>query len=207
MAVHPTAIIDPGVTIGRQTAIWDHVHVRHSTHIGEECIIGEKSYIAYDVYVGDRVKINAFVYICTGVIIERGVMISAGTIFTNDRFPRATTADFKQLLPSEPDEDTLHTLVREGATIGAQATIGPGITIGRFAMIGMGSVVTHDVPDFVLALGNPARPAGYVCSCGRPLYPNGQRLTEGEAQTDCAACGARYAIHALRVAEVARQLR
>src|ERR1700757_490276 len=116
MAVHPTAIIDPGVTIGRQTAIWDHVHIRHSTHIGEECIIGEKTYIAYDVRIADRVKINAFVYVCTGVTIERGVMIAAGTIFTNDRFPRATTPDFRRLLSSEPDEHTLRTVVREGAT-------------------------------------------------------------------------------------------
>ena len=91
--VHPTAIIEPNVLIGRNTAIWDHVHVRHSTRIGDDCVIGEKTYIAYGVSIGDRVKINAFVYICTEVTIERGVMISAGTVFTNDRNPRATTPD------------------------------------------------------------------------------------------------------------------
>jgi UDP-2-acetamido-3-amino-2,3-dideoxy-glucuronate N-acetyltransferase len=143
--------------------------VRHSTRIGAECIIGEKSHIAYGVTIGDRVKINSLVYICTGVTIERGVMISAGTIFTNDRFPRAATPDFRRLLSSDPDEKTLQTLVREGATIGAGATIGPGLTIGRFAMVGMGSVVTRDVPDFGIVVGNPARAAGHACACGQTL--------------------------------------
>src|SRR5579884_1827205 len=129
MAVHPTAIVEPGVTIGRGTAVWDNVHIRHSTRIGSECIIGEKTYVAYGVVIGDRVKINAFVYICNGVTIERGVMISAGTTFTNDRYPRATTPDFSELRSSEPDDDTLSTLVREGVTIGAACTIGPGITL------------------------------------------------------------------------------
>ena len=112
-------------------------------------------------------KINAFVYICTAVTIEDGVMISAGTIFTNDRFPRATTPDLKRLRPSEPDEQTLPTLVREGATIGAGCTIGNDLCIGRFAMIGMGSLVTKSVPDFHLAIGHPARSVGCVCRCGQ----------------------------------------
>ena len=97
MAAHPTAVIEPGVSIGRNTSIWDHAHIRHSTRIGEECIIGGKTYIAYGVTIGNRVKINSFVYICTDVTIETGVMISAGVVFTNDRFPRATTPDLKTL--------------------------------------------------------------------------------------------------------------
>src|SRR5213078_847421 len=141
--IHPTAIIEEGVQIGAGTSIWDHVHIRRSTRIGEQCIVGEKTYIAYDVRIGNRVKINAFVYVCAAVTIEDGVMISAGTIFTNDRFPRATTPDLKQLRPSEPDEHTLPTLVREGATIGAGSVIGNDLTIGRFAMVGMGSLVTR----------------------------------------------------------------
>ncbi|HTU83294.1 MAG TPA: DapH/DapD/GlmU-related protein [Candidatus Acidoferrales bacterium] len=169
MAIHPTAIVEPGVSIGRNTAVWDNVHIRHSTKIGDDCIVGGKSIIAYGVVIGDRVKINSFAYICTGVRIERGVMISAGVTFTNDRFPRATTPDLKELLSSDPDEHTLTTVVREGATIGARATIGPGLTIGRFAMVGMGSVVTRDVPDHALVYGNPARVAGYVCACGQPV--------------------------------------
>ncbi len=203
MAVHPTAIIEPAVSVGRGTAIWDHVHVRHSTHIGEDCIIGEKTYIAYGVRIGDRVKINAYVYICTGVTIERGVMISAGTVFTNDRFPRATTPDLRKLLPSDPDEKTLPTLVREGATIGAHATIGCGLTIGRFAMIGMGSVVTRDVPDYILAVGNPARPVGYVCACGQPLLPRANGLIDSAQEPTCTHCSLRYAIDGLTVRQLA----
>jgi UDP-2-acetamido-3-amino-2,3-dideoxy-glucuronate N-acetyltransferase len=202
VAIHPTAIIEPGVIVGRHTAIWDHVHVRHSTRIGAECIIGEKTHIAYGVTIGDRVKINAFVYICTGVTIERGVMVSAGTVFTNDRFPRATTPDFRELLSSEPDEKTLPTLVREGATIGAQATIGPGLTIGRFAMVGMGSVVTHDVPDFGLAVGNPARIVGFVCVCGRKLESDGASAGNGGG-VRCESCDSRYALDASHVVQLA----
>jgi UDP-2-acetamido-3-amino-2,3-dideoxy-glucuronate N-acetyltransferase len=202
VAVHSTAIVEPAVVIGRGTAIWDNVHVRHSTRIGDECIIGEKTYIAYGVVIGDRVKINAFVYICTGVTIERGVMISAGTVFTNDRFPRATTPDLRRLLPSDPDESTLPTLVREGATIGANCTIGCGLTIGRFAMVGMGSVVTHDVPDFILVAGNPARAVGYVCACGLPLVPGVHGLLDGPTEIPCRACNARYTISGKAVVQL-----
>lgn len=167
--IHPTAIIEPEVQIGQNTRVWDHVHIRRGARIGEDCIIGEKTYIAYDVRIGHRVKINAFVYICAAVTIEDGVMIAAGTIFTNDRFPRATTPDLRQLRPSLPDEHTRPTRVREGATIGANCTIGCDLTIGRWAMIGMGSVVTRSVGDFILALGNPARAVGCVCRCGQLL--------------------------------------
>jgi UDP-2-acetamido-3-amino-2,3-dideoxy-glucuronate N-acetyltransferase len=127
--IHPTALIESDVTIGPGTSVWDNVHIRHSTQIGEDCIIGEKTYIAYGVSIGDRCKINAFVYICNAVTVEEGVMISAGTIFTNDLFPRATTVDLKQLRPSDPDEKTLPTLVRAGATIGAGCTIGNDLEI------------------------------------------------------------------------------
>jgi acetyltransferase-like isoleucine patch superfamily enzyme len=167
--VHSTALIEDAVHIGDGSSVWDHVHIRRGASIGDSCIIGEKSYIAYDVVIGPRCKINAFVYICAGVTIESGVMISAGTIFTNDRFPRATTSDLSQLLGSAPDEHTLSTRVREGATLGAGCRVGPGITIGRFAMVGMGAVVTKSVPDFALVIGHPARHVGYVCRCGTPL--------------------------------------
>jgi acetyltransferase-like isoleucine patch superfamily enzyme len=203
MSIHPTAIVEPGVVIGHGTAIWDNVHIRHSTRIGEDCIVGEKSYVAYGVSIGDRVKINAFVYICTGVTIERGVMIAAGTVFTNDRFPRATTPDLRRLLPSDPDEHTLPTLVREGATIGAQCTIGCGLTIGRFAMVGMGSVVTRDVPDFILVAGNPARAVGYVCACGLPLVPGAHGLVDTPRDVECRGCGARYELNDRTVRQLA----
>jgi len=131
--IHDTAMVEDNVSIGKGTSIWDSVHIRFDTSIGEQCIVGEKTYVAYGVVIGDRVKINSMVYICNAVTIEDGVMISAGTIFTNDRFPRATTPDLKELRGSDPDEHTLPTLVREGATIGAGCTIGNDLEIGRFA--------------------------------------------------------------------------
>ena len=186
MSVHPTALVEAEVEIGPGTSVWDSVHIRGPATIGRDCIIGEKSYIAYGVAIGDRVKVNAFVYICTGVTIEDGVMLSAGTIFTNDRYPRATTTDLQRLKSSEPDEDTLDTTVREGATIGAGAIIGPGLEIGRFAMVGMGSVVTRSVPDFALVAGNPARRVGAVCRCGNRL--------DDSPEATCESCGLEYQI-------------
>jgi UDP-2-acetamido-3-amino-2,3-dideoxy-glucuronate N-acetyltransferase len=199
--IHPTALIESGVEVGPGTSIWDNVHIRHSTRIGEQCIIGEKTYIAYGVTIGNRVKINAFVYICNAVTIEDGVMISAGTVFTNDRFPRAATVDLRQLRPSEPDEHTLPTLVRHGATVGAGCTIGNDLVIGRFAMIGMGALVTKSVPDFHLALGHPAKSVGCACRCGQLLMRFGEpRPTE--TLVTCRACGLRYALHDLLVTEL-----
>jgi acetyltransferase-like isoleucine patch superfamily enzyme len=199
--IHPTAIIEPDVQIGAGSSVWDNVHIRHSTQIGEECIIGEKTYVAYGVQIGDRVKINAFVYICNAVTIEDGVMISAGTIFTNDRFPRATTSDLRSLRPSDPDEHTLPTLVKAGATIGAGCTIGNDLSIGRFAMIGMGSLVTKSVPDFHLAIGHPARSIGCVCRCGNPLmrFPE---AAEFEEDVTCSECGLQYRISSREVIEL-----
>jgi UDP-2-acetamido-3-amino-2,3-dideoxy-glucuronate N-acetyltransferase len=192
--IHPTAIIEDGVQIGSDTSIWDHVHIRHSTRIGEQCIIGEKTYVAYGVHIGNRVKINAFVYICTAVTIEDGVMISAGTVFTNDRFPRATTSDLKHLRDSEPDEHTLPILVREGATVGAGSIIGNNLVIGRFSMIGMGSVVTKTVPDFHLAIGHPAVSVGCVCRCGHILVRFNQQGQTDLEWAKCADCGLEYTI-------------
>jgi UDP-2-acetamido-3-amino-2,3-dideoxy-glucuronate N-acetyltransferase len=202
--IHPTAIIEEGVEIGRDTAVWDNVHIRHSTRIGEQSIVGEKSYIAYRVSIGNRVKINAFVYVCTAVTIEDGVMISAGTIFTNDRFPRAASPDLLQLNSSEPDEHTLPTLVREGATIGAGSVIGNDLTIGRFSMTGMGSLVTKSVPDFHLVVGNPARSVGCVCRCGQLLLRFGASEGKERQHMDCSACGLKYMVENYDVRELSR---
>ena len=193
--IHPTALIEDNVTIGAGTSVWDNVHIRHSSTIGEECIIGEKTYVAYGVQIGHRVKINAMVYICNAVTIEDGVMISAGTIFTNDRFPRATTPDLRQLRSSDPDEHTLPTLVKAGATIGAGCTIGNDLSIGRFAMIGMGSLVTKSVPDFHLAIGHPAKSVGAVCRCGQLLTRFRESEQNDVLKIECSACGLPYEIH------------
>jgi acetyltransferase-like isoleucine patch superfamily enzyme len=199
--IHPTALIEPDVEIGAGTSVWDNVHIRYATRIGEDCIIGEKTYIAYGVQIGHRCKINAMVYICNAVTLEDGVMISAGTLFTNDRFPRATTSDLKQLRSSAPDEHTLPTLVKAGATIGAGCTIGNNLSIGRFAMIGMGALVTKSVPDFHLALGHPARSVGCVCRCGQLLmrFPDVTHFTE---TLTCSTCGLKYHVEDQVVTEL-----
>lgn len=200
--IHPTAIIEADVAIGPGSSVWDAVHIRHGATLGEQCIVGEKSYIAYDVTIGHRVKINAMVYICYGVTIEDGVMISAQTVFTNDVFPRATTPDLTELRSSDPDEETQQTTVAAGATIGAGCTIGSNLRIGRFAMVGMGSVVTRDVDDFHLVVGNPARSIGAVCRCGHPVarWDAGQPTEQPHCQ--CAKCGAAYAITSGVVSEL-----
>jgi UDP-2-acetamido-3-amino-2,3-dideoxy-glucuronate N-acetyltransferase len=199
--IHPTAIIEDRVKLGNGTSVWDSVHIRHDTELGDECIVGEKTYIAYGVKIGHRVKINSFVYICNAVTIENGVMISAGTIFTNDRFPRATTADLTQPRSSDPDEHTLPTLVREGATIGAGAIVGNDLTIGRFAMVGMGSVVTKSVADFHLVVGNPARVVGAVCRCG-PMFVKFSEPFLVPTDFHCSTCNLRYRIDGWNVSEL-----
>lgn len=200
--IHPTAIVEAGVRIGAGTSIWDHVHIRYGTQIGEECIVGEKTYIAYGVRIGHRVKINALVYICHAVTIEDGVMISAGTIFTNDRFPRATTPDLRRLRPSEPDAQTQSTLVRAGATIGAGSTVSSNLVIGRFAMIGMGALVTRSIPDFHLAVGHPAVSVGCVCRCGQLLQRFSPSGSVEKAPLCCSACGLQYAVRHTVVTEL-----
>lgn len=200
--VHPTAIVEDGVEIGAGTSVWDNVHIRHGARIGEECIVGEKSYIAYDVRIGNRVKINAMVYICAAVTVEDGVMISASTTFTNDRFPRATTPDLSRLRSSAPDEHTLPTLVRAGATIGAGCTIGNDLEIGRFAMVGMGSLVTRSVPDFHLVLGHPAASIGCVCRCGLVLA-RWKESGPSPGRVRCDECGLEYLVEERRVTELA----
>lgn len=200
--IHPTAIIEANVSLGRGTSVWDNAHIRHDATLGEDCIVGGKTTIAYGVSIGNRVKLNSQVYICNGVTIEDGVMVSAGTIFTNDRFPRAATSDLKQLRSSDPDEHTLFTKVREGATIGAGCIIGSNLEIGRFAMIGMGSIVTKSTPDFHLVLGTPARSIGCVCRCGEPIA----KWDDGDSPgiVSCAVCGLAYEVTNRQVREIAR---
>lgn len=205
--IHPTALVEEDVEIGAGTSVWDNVHIRFGTVLGTECIVGEKTYIAYGVKIGNRVKINAFVYICNAVTIEDGVMISAHTTFTNDRFPRATTPDLKELRPSEPDEETLPTFVRAGATIGAGCTIGCDLEIGRFAMVGMGSVVTKSVGDFQLVVGNPARVIGTVCRCGaRTSTVNPEAISIIPHEIPCPSCHRLYQISGTTVAELIPEL-
>lgn len=190
--VHPTALVEAGVVLGRGVRVWDNVHIRFDATVGDETIIGEKTYIAYGVRIGRRCKLNSFVYVCNAVTLDDGVMIAAGTVFTNDRFPRATTPDLMELRGSEPDDHTLPTRVREGATVGANCTVGCGLEIGRWAMVGMGSVVTRSVPDFALALGSPAVPVGVVCRCGKLLLRHGPGEKLPPRRLTCDDCGRGY---------------
>ena len=164
--IHPTAIVEAGAEVGAGTSIWDHAHVRAGAVVGRECIVGEKTYLASGVRVGDRVKINAAVYIPFGITIEDGVMIAAHVVFTNDKNPRATDPDLARLQTSAPTEATLRCLVERGASIGANATIGPGLVLGAYCMVGMGAVVTRDVPPHGLVVGNPARLVALVARDG-----------------------------------------
>ena len=189
--VHPTALVEEGVTLGANTRVWDGVHIRKQARIGHDCIIGEKSYIAYGVPIGNYVKINAVVYICAEVEIGDFCMISAHTVFTNDRFPRSGNKELTGLETSAVTEETLRTRVGRGVSIGANATIGPGLTLGEFSMVGMGSVVTHDVPAFALVVGSPARVVGWLCACGHPLVKGRDKKPEGKLR--CERCGRDYA--------------
>ena len=193
--VHATAEIEAGVLLGAGTTVWAQTHVRGpGTRLGDDCIVGERTYIAYGVTIGDRVKINAGAYLCTGVTIGDGVMIGAGAIFTNDRYPRATTPDLATLRTSDPDENTRRTRVEDGATIGAGSVIGCELTVGRFAMVGMGAVVTRSVARFHLVVGQPARPVAVVSRAGEPLVRfSGAKAPDRDLLT-CSASGLRYAI-------------
>jgi UDP-2-acetamido-3-amino-2,3-dideoxy-glucuronate N-acetyltransferase len=191
--VHPTALVEDGVTLGAGTRVFDNAHLRTGAVVGEDCIVGGKSYLAGDVVVGDRCKINAMAYLCAGVTLGTGVMVAAQVTFTNDFYPRACTNDLSALRPSEVDEHTTRTYVGDGATIGAGATIGSDLAIGRFAMVGMGAVVTRGVADHTLVVGNPARPVALLCRCGRPVVG----LRDGvppDGAYPCEACGVTYEV-------------
>lgn len=193
--VHATAIVERGVTIGAGTKVWDNAHLRGpDTVIGEQCLIGGKALVAPSVRIGNRTKLNSFAYVCSAVTIGDGVFVAAGATFTNDVFPRAATPDLSEPWTSDIDEHTLPTFVEDGVSIGARAVIGCDLRIGRFAMVGMGSIVTRDVPAFHLVIGSPARTIGAVCRCGQPIV----RIAAGEALPDgdfaCRACDRRYTI-------------
>lgn len=183
--IHATAEVAENAKIGEDTKIWHHCQVRPNAVIGENCNIGKGVYIDADVHIGDNVKIQNYVSVYHGVTIEDGVFIGPHACFTNDMRPRAINADGS---PKSVDDWVLSkTLVKKGAAIGANSTIRCGITVGEWAMIGSGSVVTRDVPNYGLVFGNPARLHGFVCPCGEKLEKSGEQ--EDVVMAECPACG------------------
>ena len=165
--IHPTADVAPSAKIGPGTSIWNQAQVREGARVGAACIIGKNVYIDAGVVVGDRVKVQNNVSLYRGVTVEDGVFIGPHVCFTNDKVPRAVNRDGSP--KTDDDWQVSPTLVRSGAAVGANSTILPGVSIGRWAMVGSGSVVTRDVADHELVVGNPAHRVGSVCSCGEPL--------------------------------------
>jgi len=178
--IHPTAIVEEGATIGEGTRIWHFVHVRSGAKIGGNCNIGKDVYIDVGVEIGDNVKIQNGVSIYRGVKIEDDVFIGPYAVFTNDKYPRAFNRGW----------EVVPTVVKKGASIGANATIVCGVTIGEYAMVAAGAVVTKDVPSHGLVMGNPARLKGFVCYCGKPLRTD--NIVEKTSQYvlyKCPKCG------------------
>jgi UDP-2-acetamido-3-amino-2,3-dideoxy-glucuronate N-acetyltransferase len=168
--IHPTADIHPKAIIGENTTIWQIVQIREEATVGRECILGRGVYVDARVNIGNCVKIQNYASVYEGVTLEDGVFVGPHVVFTNDKLPRAVNPD--GTLKSPEDWIITPTLVHRGAALGANSTIVCGVTIGHWAMVGAGSVVTRDVPDFGLVVGNPARLIGYVCKCGKRM-PDG----------------------------------
>jgi UDP-2-acetamido-3-amino-2,3-dideoxy-glucuronate N-acetyltransferase len=160
--VHESAIVDPVANIGKGTQIWHYSHIMNNVEIGQDCKIGQNVFISSGVKIGNNVKIQNNVSVYQGVILEKDVFCGPSMVFTNvntprSGFPRNTPADYQV------------TLVKEGASIGANATILSGIVIGKCALIGAGAVVTKDVPDHAVVYGNPAQIHGWICRCGAQI--------------------------------------
>jgi UDP-2-acetamido-3-amino-2,3-dideoxy-glucuronate N-acetyltransferase len=178
---HATATIDEGCTIGDGSKIWHYSHVMTGATLGRDCSLGQNVFVARDVSIGDNVKIQNNVSVYEGVVLEDDVFCGPSMVFTNVINPRSHVSRKQEFRP---------TLVRRGATIGANATVICGHTIGRYAFIGAGAVVASDVPDHALMVGVPARRIGWMCECGVRLEPDGRDA----ARLRCASCGATYAM-------------
>ena len=177
---HETACIDDPGVIGEGTRVWHFSHIAKGATVGPRCTIGQNVYVAPGAMVGAGVKIQNNVSVYDGVTLEDGVFCGPSVVFTNVLNPRSHISRKHEFHP---------TIVRQGATLGANATILCGITIGRFAFIGAGAVVVGDVPDYALITGNPGRRQGWVCACGVKLK---LPANAGRKRVRCEACGAAY---------------
>lgn len=165
--IHSTAEVADSAKIGDGTSVWHQCQIRPGASIGNNCNLGKGVYIDSDVKIGNNVKIQNYVSVFHGVMIEDGVFIGPHVCFTNDMRPRAINADGS--LKGNDDWVVSQTIIKRGASLGANSTIRCGISIGEWAMVGAGSVVTKDVPSHGLVYGNPAKLKGFVCSCGGAL--------------------------------------
>ncbi len=166
--VHASAELEAGVSVGARSSIWNRAVLRAGASLGDECIVGRDAFIDEGVRLGDRVKVQNGALVYHGVTVGNGVFIGPGAILTNDRYPRAVTAEGE--LARADDWTVSPVELQDGCSIGAGAIVVAGTTIGRFATVGAGAVVTRDVPDFALVAGNPARRLGWVCGCGTRLH-------------------------------------
>lgn len=176
---HQTAIIDPGAQIGEGTRIWHWVHVSGGAVIGEQCSLGQGVYVGNQVRIGNRVKIQNYVSVYDGVTLEDGVFCGPSMVFTNVINPRSEVVRKDEYRP---------TLVRRGASLGANCTIVPGVTIGEYAFVGAGAVVVKDVPDYALMVGVPARQTGWMSRFGERL----ELPLSGNGTAVCPHTGVRY---------------
>ncbi len=178
--VHESSYIDNGAEIGAGTKIWHFCHVMPGARIGERCNIGQNVLVSSSVTIGNNVKIQNNVSIYTGVILEDDVFLGPSMVFTNVINPRSHV---------NRKNEYQTTLIRRGASIGANATIVCGVTLGKYCFVGAGSVVTRDIPDFALVYGNPARLQGWMCQCGTRLEFSSHA---GGENAICSQCGESY---------------
>lgn len=179
---HPKALVETD-EIGSGTRIWAFAHIMPGARVGSNCNVGDHTFVESGVALGDNVTVKNGVAIWDGVTAENNVFIGPNVVFTNDRNPRA--------LVKKTKEQFLPTRIREGASLGANVTVVCGITIGRHAFAGAGAVLTKDVPDYAMVVGNPAQPVGFMCECGEKLRDD---LT--------CACGHKFARENGRVVRV-----
>jgi acetyltransferase-like isoleucine patch superfamily enzyme len=180
--VHPTATVEIDVVIGSGTRVWHQAHVRQGARIGRNCTISKDVYIDTGVTIGDRVKVQNGVSVYRGVTLEDDTFVGPHACFTNDEMPRAFGDDWQ----------VVRTLVRRGASIGANATIVCGVTLGPYSMVAAGSTVTNDVPPHGLVIGSPARLVGYLCRRGHRLRPSS--ASDYSAVYECPSCRERLTV-------------
>jgi acetyltransferase-like isoleucine patch superfamily enzyme len=180
--IHESAFVEDA-EIGEGTNIWHFVHIRKGSKIGKNCNIGKGVYIDINVKIGNNCKLQNFATLYDGVTVGNDVFIGPHVCFTNDVFPRASIWT---------DDRLVKTLVNDGASIGANATIIAGVTIGNHAMVGAGSVVTKNVPDYALVVGNPAMVKGFVCECGVRLQEKSKK--DRVVEFVCPKCGKEISI-------------